>query len=106
MIVLQPQPYGRTMYPQILGNRRALPPPIRHQDRLTPVAEASVIRRFEKLFQVRLFRLRQLDPPHRSPPLVQSWTRGSLKKDARSSAACMSKHIAQRFGGPITDFEK
>jgi hypothetical protein len=36
-----------------------------HQDRLTPVAEASVISRFEDLFQLRVFCGCQPDPPHR-----------------------------------------
>jgi len=72
MVRLEPQPYRRTMDASILGTRLALSPPLRPQDRLAPVAEASVIGRFEELFQLRLFCLRQPDPPHRLPPLVQS----------------------------------
>ena len=66
-----------------------------HQDRLAPAAEASVIGRFEDLFQLRLFWRRQPDPPHRFPPLVQSCMRGYLKKDAKSSAACISVVVLQ-----------
>ena len=40
---------------KVLGNGLALAPPTRHQDRLTPVAEASVIGRLEKVFQLLLF---------------------------------------------------
>jgi hypothetical protein len=51
------------------------------QDGLTPVAEASVISRFEELFQVRLFRGRQPDPPHRVLPLLLKTLReGTSKK--------------------------
>ncbi len=89
IVLLDPQPYRRTMDASILGNRLAFPPPMRHQDRLAPIAEASVISRFEDLVQLRLFCPRQPDPPHRFPPLVQSCMRGYLKKDARSSAACI-----------------
>jgi hypothetical protein len=35
-----------------------------HQDRLAPVVEASIIGRFEDLFQLPLVRSRQPDPPH------------------------------------------
>src|SRR5262245_15747587 len=55
MILLEPQPHRATMHPSILGDGLALPPPMGHQDRLTPVAEASVISCFEDLFQLRLF---------------------------------------------------
>jgi hypothetical protein len=48
-----------------LRDQLALAPSTCHQHGLTPVAEASVIRRFEELFQIRLFRGCQLDPPHR-----------------------------------------
>jgi len=71
------------MHPQILGNGLALAPPTRHQDRLTPVAEASVIGRLESVFQLLLFRCRQPHPLHLfGPPLMRNLTKGYLKKDA------------------------
>jgi hypothetical protein len=52
------------MHAEILSDRLALPPPMGHQDRLAPVTEASIIGCFEDVFQLRLFRSRQPDPPH------------------------------------------
>src|SRR5215467_5021146 len=90
VIVLEPEPHRGAMHPQILGNGLALAPPTRHQDRLTPIAEASVSGRLEKVFQWLLFRCRQPNLPHLfSSPLMRNLTRGYLKKDARSSGACM-----------------
>jgi hypothetical protein len=89
MKLLEPQPHGGAMYLKILGNRLTLPPAMGHHDRLAPVTESSVMGRFEDLFQLRLCRCRQPDPPHLFPPLVKSCPRGYLKKDARSSAACI-----------------
>jgi hypothetical protein len=86
MIVLQPQPHRRTMHAHILGNHLTLPPPMRHQDRLTPVTEASVVGGVEDLFQVRLFCGRQPDPLHLFhpllciPPLVKTSHKGPSKK--------------------------
>jgi hypothetical protein len=46
------------------------------------------------VFQVRLFRYRQPNPPHLFlPPLMRNLTIGYLKKDARSSGACIMKRI-------------
>src|SRR5262249_9800116 len=70
LILLQPQPHSSAMHPEILSNRLALPPSMRHQDRLAPVAETSIIRGFEDLFQLRLFGGCQPNPPHRFLPLV------------------------------------
>src|SRR5262249_19015320 len=53
------------MHPDILSDGLALPPPMGHQDRLTPVAEASVISGVEDRFQWRLFCGCQPNPPHR-----------------------------------------
>src|SRR5678816_3330452 len=90
VIVLEPEPYRGTMHPQILRDGLALSSPARHQDRLTPVTEASVIGRLEDVFQVLLFHCRQLNPPHLcQPPLLRNLTRGYLRKDAMSSGACM-----------------
>ena len=69
MKLLQPQPHGGAMHPEILGNRLTLPPPMRHQDGLAPVPEPAVMGRFEDLFQVHLFCGRQSDPPHPFYPL-------------------------------------
>jgi hypothetical protein len=81
MVLLEPQPYRRTMYASILGNHLALPPPMRHQDRLAPVTEASVVGRFEDLFQWRLCCPRQPDPPPRFHPLLYSFAQeGTSKK--------------------------
>jgi hypothetical protein len=47
--------------------------------------------RLEKVCHLRLFRCRQPNPSHLfQPPLLRNLTRGYLKKDARSSGACMS----------------
>jgi hypothetical protein len=89
--LLEPQPHGGAMYLKILGNRLTLPPAMGHHDRLAPVTESSVMGRFEDRFQLRLCRCRQPDPPHLFPPLVKSCPRGYLKKDARSSAACIRR---------------
>src|SRR5512132_3212988 len=92
VIVLEPEPYRGTMHPQILRDGLALSPPARHQDRLTPVTEASVIGRLEDVFQVLLFHCRQLNPPHLcQPPLLRNLTRGYLRKDAMSSGACIRR---------------
>ena len=93
VIVLEPEPHRGAMHPQILGNGLALAPPTRHQDRLTPVAEAPITGRLEGVFQLLLFRCRQPNPPHLcQPPLVRNFTRGYLRKDAMSSGACISWH--------------
>jgi hypothetical protein len=90
VIVLEPEPHRGAMPPHILGNGRALAPPTRHQDRLTPVAEAPITGRLEGVFQLLLFRCRQPNPPHLcQPPLVRNFTRGYLRKDAMSSGACI-----------------
>jgi hypothetical protein len=64
MIVLEPESYRGAMHPQILRDGLALPTPARHQDRLTPVTQASVSGRLEDVFQLVLFRWRQLNPLH------------------------------------------
>src|SRR5262249_25074585 len=90
VIVLEPERPRGAMHPQILGNGLALPPPACHQDRLTPVAEASVIGRLAKVLQWLLFRCRQPHPPHLfSSPLMRNLPRGYRTKDARSSGACI-----------------
>jgi hypothetical protein len=69
------------MHPQILGDGLALPPSMGHDDRLAPVAESSVIGRFEELFQVRLFRCCQSDAPHLcSSPLMKNYKRIPQKR--------------------------
>src|SRR5215510_13884998 len=89
-ILCEPQAHRRTMYPQILGDGLALPPAMGHEDRLAPVAESSVMGRFEELFQVRLFRCGQSDALHLSTsPLMRNSMKGYHKKDANSYAACM-----------------
>src|SRR5215470_391190 len=99
VIVLEPEPHRGAMHPQILGNGLALAPPTRHQDRLTPIAEASVSGRLEKVFQLLLFRCRQPNLPHLfSSPLMRNLTRGYLKKDARSSGACIRKEHCNPTG--------
>src|SRR6476619_4813808 len=78
------------MHPQILGDGLALSTPARHQDCLTPVAEAPIAGLLEDVFQLFLFHCRQLNPPHLcQPPLVRNLTRGYLRKDAMSSGACI-----------------
>src|SRR5215475_10641914 len=78
------------MHAQILGNGLTLSPPARHQDRLTPVTEASVLGRLEEVFQLFVFRGRQLNQPHLfQPPLIRNLTKGYLKKDAKLSGACI-----------------
>ena len=68
------------MHPHILGDGLALPSPVSHQDRLTPVA-AAVLSRFAALCQMRLFRPCQPDPTHRFHPLSCKAVReGSSKK--------------------------
>jgi hypothetical protein len=57
------------MHSQVLGDDLALPPAMGHQDGLASVAEASVISRFEDLFQLRLLGGRQPDPLHLFHPL-------------------------------------
>jgi hypothetical protein len=90
VIVLEPAPHCGAMHPQISGDGLALPPPVRHRDRLTPVTEASVIGRLEGVFQLFLFRCRQLNPPHLfQPTLLRNFTRGYLRKDATSFGACI-----------------
>src|SRR5262245_60941853 len=91
VIVLEPEPHRRAMHPSILGNGLTLPPPARHQDRLTPVTEAPIAGRLEDVFQLLLFRCRQPNLPHLcQPPLLRNLTRGYLRKDAMSSGACIS----------------
>jgi hypothetical protein len=78
------------MHPSILRNGLALPPPTRHQDRLAPVAAAAIGSRFEEVFQMYLFRGRQPDASHLvQPPCMRNCPREYLKKDAKSSAACI-----------------
>ena len=90
MIVLEPEPHRGAMPPHIVGDGLALPPPARQQDRLTPVTEAPVLGRLEEGFQWFVLRGRQLNPPPLfQPPLMRNLTRGYLKKDARSSGACI-----------------
>jgi hypothetical protein len=80
------------MYPQIWGDGLALPPAMGHEDRLAPVAEASVMGRFEELFQVRLFRCCHSDALHLcASPLMRNSMKGYHKKDANSSAACIGQ---------------
>src|SRR6516162_4731864 len=94
VIVLEPEPHRRAMHSQILGNGLALPPPARHQDRLTPVTQASVLGCLEEVFQLFVFRSRQLNPPHLfPPPLIRNFTKGYLKKDARSSDVCIRPDV-------------
>src|SRR6516165_7011871 len=74
----------------VLCDGRALPPPTRHQDRLAPVAEASIGRGLEEVFQVCLVRGRQPDASHLvQPPCIRNCPRVYLKKEAKSSAACI-----------------
>jgi hypothetical protein len=95
VLVLAPESHRGAMHPSILGNGLTLPPPARHQDRLTPVPEASVMGRLEEVFQWLLCRCRQPHPPHLcQPPLVRNLTRGYLRKDAMSSGACIRSSIA------------
>src|SRR5690349_10876329 len=69
------------MHPQILRDGLALPPPTRHQDRLTPVTQASVSGRLEDVFQLVVFRWRQLNPPHLfQPPLLRTSRKDTSKK--------------------------
>jgi hypothetical protein len=91
MIVLEPESHRRARPPPILSNGLALSPPARHQDRLTPVTKASVIGRLEDVLSLLLFRCRQLNPLHLfSSPFLRPLTKGYLKKDAKSSGACIS----------------
>jgi hypothetical protein len=86
------------MPPQILGDGRALAPPARHHYRLTPVTKASVSGRLKDVLSLLLFHCRQLNPLHLfSPPLLRILTKGYLKKDAKSSGACISG-VACPFG--------
>src|SRR5262245_61830090 len=95
-ILLEPQAHRRTMYPQILGDGLALPPAMGHDDRLAPVAESTIIGRFEELFQACLFRCCQSDAPHLcSSPLMKNPIRGYLKKDANSSDACIRVRLVR-----------
>jgi hypothetical protein len=55
-----------------------------HQDRLAPVAEASIIGRFEDLFQLRLFRGREPDSPHLFHPLSRKTVREGTSKKMQS----------------------
>jgi hypothetical protein len=68
----------------ILGDRLALPPPRGHQDRLASVAEASIMGRFEDLFQLRLLRGYQPDSPHRFYPLSCKTVREGTSKKMQS----------------------
>jgi hypothetical protein len=69
------------MHAQVLGNDLALPPAMSHEDGLAPVAEASVIGRFEDLFHLCLLCGRQPDPLHRFYPLSYKAVReGTSKK--------------------------
>ena len=87
VIVLEPEPHRGAMPPHILGNGRALAPPTRHQDRLTPVAEAPITGRLEGVFQLLLFRCRQPNPPHLCQPLIRTHKvmRASMKKQKAQS---------------------
>src|SRR4030095_14504183 len=91
LILLKLESHGGAMDPSILGDDLALPATTCHQHCLASVTESSVLSRFEDLVQLRLFHGRQSDPSHLYHlPLIQNCTRGYLKKDARSSAACIS----------------
>jgi hypothetical protein len=80
------------MHAHILGDRPTPASATRHQDRLTPIAQPPVASRFEGVFQLRFFRCRQPNSPHRfCPPLMRTLSREYLKKEARSSGACISQ---------------
>jgi hypothetical protein len=68
------------MHAESLSNDLALAPATRHQHRLSPSAQAPVIGRLQKLFQWRLFRGRQPDPPHRFPLSRKPGREGTSKK--------------------------
>jgi hypothetical protein len=89
LIGLAPAAPRRTRHAAIVRDRLALAPSPRHAARRRPVAAAAIRGRWAELVPVRLVRGRQPDPPHRFPPLVKNCPRGSRKKEARSSAACI-----------------
>src|SRR2546427_7807836 len=80
------------MDPQILGDGLTFTTATRHQHRLVPVTESSISGGLEQVFQLPLFLCRESDPLHFvHSPLMRNCSRGYLKKDARSAAACISR---------------
>src|SRR5207249_10438697 len=85
------------MDPQILGDGLTFTTATRHQHRLVPVTESSISGGLEQVFQLPLFLCRESDPLHFvHSPLMRNCSRGYLKKDARSAAACI-----RRLGGSL-----
>src|SRR2546430_14248212 len=78
------------MDPQILGDGLTFTTATRHHARLVPVTESSISGGLEQVFQLPLFLCRESDPLHFvHSPLMRNCSRGYLKKDARSAAACI-----------------
>src|SRR2546428_10431702 len=90
------------MDPQILGDGLTFTTATRHQHRLVPVTESSISGGLEQVFQLPLFLCRESDPLHFvHSPLMRNCSRGYLKKDARSAAACirnLSSDMAEVVG--------
>jgi len=95
LILPEPEAHRGTMHAQVLGNDLALPPSMGHEDGLAPVAEASVIGRFEDLFQLRLLCGCQPDPLHRFYPLSCKAVREGISKKRQDHPM----HVSDGSGG-------
>src|SRR5262249_38908580 len=96
MIVREPEPHGRAMHPQILGDGLALATPTGHQDRLAPVAESSVVGRLEGVFQLLFFRGRQPHPPHLFRPLSHEKPHERVPQKRCKITRCLYKVAGNR----------
>ena len=70
LLVLEPQPHGRPVPPDIVRAGLTRPSPTRQEDRWAPSAAVSVRGRLADRFQVRLCWGRPPAPPHRFHPLA------------------------------------